>query len=75
MKIEDVMGIHLLFTGILTIIYLYAGEPEWIQHLSLFLTLFIYGVYIPIIIIVALTKWLIRKNTKWNHTFIKEDVQ
>lgn len=60
MKIENMMGIlsltHLLFSIILLVTYIFAGEQEWAKialTLSMFVVCFI---YIPITVIIIVVK-------------------
>lgn len=63
MRVEDVMGIHLLFMMFLTVVHLCTGEPQWTAITLLLSTGIIYGVYIPTMIIIVLVK-AIKKNVK-----------
>lgn len=64
MKIEDVMGIHVIFVGILTVIHLYVGKTEWTAIIILVSVFLVYGVYIPLKIIFVTIGWTIRKRSE-----------
>lgn len=61
MRVEDVMGIHLLFMLFLTVVHLYTGEPQWTLITLLLSGAFVYGVYIPIMIIIDVVKFIKKK--------------
>lgn len=61
MKFEDVLGVHLLFMLFLTAVHLYTGETQWTSITLLLSTVIIYGIYIPITIIIDVVKFIKKK--------------